>query len=338
MSSDAPPTPTVSVIIPTFDRRERLHRVLVGLADQTFDGVVEVVVVSDGSTDGTDAYLMSGDTPVAVVAVTQENQGPAAARNRGIELAQGELVVFIDDDVVPDRGVISAHVAAHARLGEDVAVIGPMLDPPDHQMSIWIRWEQAMLARQYAAMASGDLVPTMRQFYTGNASLLRRHLVTAGGFDPSLRRAEDIELAYRLADHAIRFAFEPAAIGWHYADRSFESWWSTAYTYGRMDVVFARDGGRKGILQNVANEFHERHLIVRRLTRLCSTRPRVATVVRRGLRGLAKLGEFVHSETITRHALSGIYNEAYYRGIADELGGPEHLWTLIDEASERRRT
>ncbi len=191
--------PRVSVVIPTFNRRQRLHRVLAGLAAQTFDGDVETVVVSDGSTDGTDAYLASGATPLPVVSATQENQGPAVARNHGVELATGDLVVFIDDDVVPDRGLISAHVAAHARLGDDVVVIGPMLDPPDHRMSMWIQWEQSMLAKQYTAMTRGDFEPTARQFYTGNASVLRRHVVDVGGFDSSFRRAEDVELAYRLA-------------------------------------------------------------------------------------------------------------------------------------------
>lgn len=324
-------TPTVSVVIPTFDRRERLHRVLAALADQTFDRGLEVVVISDGSTDGTNEYLASGKTPLPVVSVEQANQGPAAARNRGVALATGDLVVFVDDDVVPARGLIDAHVAAHERLGPCFVVIGPMLDPPDHRMSPWVRWEQAMLAKQYTAIARGDFEPTARQFYTGNASLRRRHVLDVGGFDASFRRAEDVELAYRLADHGLRFAFEPEAAGYHYAERSFESWRSAASTYGRNDVVFARDVGRREIRDWLAEEYRGRHVVVRTLTRLCVPRSRTAAVVERGLLGLASLGDIVHSERITRQALSGIYNVAYYSGVADELGGAELLWRWIDQ-------
>ena len=322
--------PTVSVVIPTFNRRQRLHRVLSGLAAQTFDGDVETVVVSDGSTDGTDTYLASGATPLPVVSATQPNQGPAVARNHGVELATGDLVVFIDDDVVPDRGLISAHVAAHARLGDDVVVIGPMLDPPDHRMSMWIRWEQAMLAKQYTAMTRGDFEPTARQFYTGNASVLRRHVIDVGGFDSSFRRAEDVELAYRLADRGVHFAYEPAAIGYHYAARSFDSWRSTGYAYGRNDVIFCRDASRRDILGWLPDEYRDRNVMVRALTRLCVPRPWLATAVSRCLRVVARAGKMVRSETITRQALSGIYNVAYYRGVADELGDPELLWRWID--------
>jgi GT2 family glycosyltransferase len=305
--------------------------VLTALANQTFDGSVEVVVVSDGSTDGTDEYLASDETPLPVVSAPQDNQGPAVARNRGIELATGELVVFIDDDVVPDRELIGAHVAAHARLGDAVVVIGPMLDPPDHPMSMWIRWEQAMLAKQYTAMTRGDFEPTARQFYTGNASVLRRHLIESGGFNSLFRRAEDVELAYRLADQGLHFAFEPAAIGLHYADRSFDAWRATAYAYGRNDVVFARDGGRSDILGWLPEEYRDRNVIVRGLARVCVSRPLATAVVTRGLRAVAGVGGWLRSEAISRQALSGIYNVNYYRGVADELGDPVLLWQWIDD-------
>jgi GT2 family glycosyltransferase len=199
-------------------------------------------------------------------------------------------------------------------------------------MTMWIRWEQAMLAKQYTAMTRGDFEPTARQFYTGNASLLRRDLVEAGGFDPSFRRAEDVELAYRLEDRGLRFVFEPSAIGFHYADRSFDAWRSAGYTYGRNDVVFARDAGRSGILEWIPNEYRDRHVIVRALTRSCVSRPWLATAFSWSLRVVARTGRIVRAEPITRQALSGIYNLAYYRGVADELGDPELLWKLIDDA------
>jgi len=325
-----PDRPTVSVVIPTYNRRERLARVLQALAAQRVKDPFEVVVVSDGSTDGTDDYL-EGPTPLPVRAERQPNSGPAVARNRGVQVASGELIVFLDDDVVPDPGLIAAHVAAHERLGEHVVVIGPMLNPPDHRFAPWVRWEQAMLAKQYAAMERGDWAPTARQFYTGNASVRRAHVLAAGGFNPSYRRAEDLELAFRLAAAGLTFAFEPAAIGLHYAERSYEAWRAVAEAYGRNAVVMARDQDDE-LLELAAVEFHERHPLLRALTKGCLGRPRCSTVVERCLRALAVGADRVGVHSVAQQALSGIYGLVYCQGIADELGGVDAWWRRVDAA------
>ena len=97
-------TPRLSVVIPTYNRVERLTKVLSALAKQTVARCeFEVIVVSDGSTDGTDEYLENVDLPYRLVYSRQPNTGPSAARNHGTRLATGEIVLFIDDDVLPDR-------------------------------------------------------------------------------------------------------------------------------------------------------------------------------------------------------------------------------------------
>lgn len=321
--------PTVSVVVPTHDRVSRLRQVLAGLAAQDVEGPIEVIVVDDGSTDGTSDFLSSGAAPLPVVVCTQENRGPGAARNRGVEVASGELVVFIDDDVVPDPGLVRAHVDAHLRHGHRTVVIGPMRNPPDHEMSPWVRWEQAMLEKQYDAMEAGHYDATARQFYTGNASVRREHLVAAGGFDPGLWRAEDVELAYRLADAGLVFVYEPAAVGLHYAERSFESWLATGDAYGRNDVAFARDRGRSEILSWLADEHRARHPLTRLLTRTCADRPRLRAA------SIAALSRVVIACTTAKlprsatKALSGAYQLAYYGGVADELRSTGGLAPLL---------
>jgi GT2 family glycosyltransferase len=175
----APPVshhPAVSVVVPTYNRRGRLERVLNALFSQQTDVPFEIVVVSDGSTDGTGDYLATTESPpdadVSFRYVRQDNSGPAAARNRGVEMARGDLVVC-------DR-LLQAHVDAHRRLGDDYVVIGPMLDPTDHRMSSWVKWEQETLQKQYSALDASEYEPSARQFYTGNASLRRSHLIAAG--------------------------------------------------------------------------------------------------------------------------------------------------------------
>src|SRR4051812_32873595 len=123
------PVPRVSVVVPTFNRRESLQRLLVALAGQTHPvDDFEVVVVDDGSTDGTGELLQRLEPPYALQALRQSNGGPALARNRGVARARGELIVFLDDDVEPLPELVSEHVAAHG-TASDLVVIGPMSPP-----------------------------------------------------------------------------------------------------------------------------------------------------------------------------------------------------------------
>lgn len=316
--------PVVSVVIPTFDRRARLHRVLAALAAQDTDVPFEVIVVSDGSTDGTDEYLESDAAPLPVLAWRQDNAGPAVARNRGVDMASGELVLFVDDDLVPSRHLVGHHVAHHrAQNVAQNVVIGPMLDPPDHAMTPWVAWEQAMLTKQYDAMTAGHWHATARQFFSGNASLPRSLFVDAGGFDPAYRRLEDVELGYRLDDLGARWVFAPDAYGHHYAERSYDSWISTAFEYGRNEVRLARAQGRPDVLDTIAAEHRRRHPAIRGLLWATDRRPGLsAGLARATSRWVTSPGPRL-APRATRGLLSAAYNDAYHRGVASQLAATE---------------
>jgi glycosyltransferase involved in cell wall biosynthesis/GT2 family glycosyltransferase len=325
--------PTISVVVPTYNRREQLRLTLDALAAQAgLEQRPEVIVVSDGSSDGTDEFLASPDVPLPVVALTQRNAGPAAARNHGVRAATGDIVLFVDDDVVPAPDLIAAHLRHHASTaGDDTVVIGPMNMPQDGSaLSPWCAWEQDMLDKQYDAMVQGQWCATARQFYTANASLARRHLLAAGGFDESFRRAEDVELAYRLAAGGLRFTFADDAVVFHHAERSFASWLDNARSYGRNDVIFGRDLDQQWLLESIASEFHERHALVRRLVRWCAPRPRLGRVVEGLLQIVARLAALPRVGPVSRLALSGLYNMAYYQGMAEELGSGRRLLATFD--------
>lgn len=312
--------PIISVVVPTYQRCARLHAVLESLASQDFDEPYEVIVVSDGSTDGTDEYLAGGDVPLAIHAIFQPNGGPAVARNAGVDKARADLVLFLDDDVVAEPSLLRRHVEAHRRLGDAAVVIGPMLDPEGYEMSPWVAWEQEMLAKQYRALQGGEFAATARQFYTGNASLGRRHLVAAGGFDSRFRRAEDVELAVRLADSGLEFHFENEAVGRHYAQRSYGSWKEAAYLYGRNDVVFARDLEWNWMYHFLVEAYMRQHWSVRRLVSTCAGRPRIEGGVQRGLAWFVRAATIPGLRSVRGRALSGVYAMEYHRGVADELG------------------
>jgi GT2 family glycosyltransferase len=310
----------ISVIIPTYNRLKQLKRVLGGFGNQTYPrDKFEVLVVSDGSNDGTDAYLRVADFPFHLRAFFQPNQGAAAARNLGVSNAAGEIVLFIDDDVFPLPELIEEHLHYHTRYGECAVVIGPMLAPPGNNLSPWVRWEADQLAEQYRDMAKGRWAPTARQFYTGNSSIARYHLLQSGGFDPSFKRAEDVELAYRLAAKGLKFFFNPRAAGHHYAERSLTSWLSIPYAYGRNDVIFSGPGKQAWLIPTIVKEFGLRHPLIRILVRNCLPRPVLSKGAHDLLRQIILLSDRLHMNSISSIACSGMFNLRYYEGVADHV-------------------
>src|SRR4051794_27416912 len=118
-----PVPPRLSVVIPSYDRREALGRCLEALGRQTADpSAFEVVVVLDGSTDGS-AEMLAGLRPRHALRVERKaNGGVASARNRGLELAAAPVVLFLDDDIVATPGLVEAHLRAHE--GGEVMAMG----------------------------------------------------------------------------------------------------------------------------------------------------------------------------------------------------------------------
>ena len=322
----------VSVVLPTYNRLPQLQKVLEGLASQTYPpDAFEVIVVSDGATDGTNDYLRTLHTPYHYKPILQQNQGVAAARNIGIREAVGEFVLFIDDDVVPEVDLIQEHMRLHcANKDDNGVVIGPMLIPKDYELAPWVAWEQDMLYKQYEDMRLGHWQPTARQFYTGNTSLARKHLIEVGGFDPQFRRAEDVELAYRLTALGVQFIFAPQAVGYHYADRSFHSWMSTPYAYGRNDVIFTQQKGQDWLLPTIFTEFHTRHIFIQHFVRTFLGRPRLSKLAMNALVASARAGAKLHIFGLSRIAYSGIFSLKYYQGVADKLGGRSKFFAGVD--------
>jgi GT2 family glycosyltransferase len=294
--------------------------VITALEQQAYPSdAYEVIVISDGSTDGTDAYLGALRSPIGLRWFSQVNRGPAAARNAGIQEAGGEFIVFIDDDVVAKPQLLGEHARSHHEASQDVVVLGPMLTPEGFEMAPWVRWEQEMLMKQYGALLRGEWPATARQFYTGNASLRRSHILNAGGFDEDFRRGEDVELAYRLANKGLDFVFNFQAVGMHFAERSFRAWLDAAYTYGRNDVVFARDRNQKWLLSAIRQEFRDRHYLIRSLVRLCRGRSRLTRIASSALKLAADSATLLRASDMERFAYSGLFNLQYYNGLLNEL-------------------
>jgi glycosyltransferase involved in cell wall biosynthesis len=321
----------VSIVIPTHNRLNQLKKVLAGLENQTYPAEkFEVLIVSDGSTDNTDEFLLSAVSPLQLRSFFQSNQGAAAARNLGIAQAVGDIILFLDDDVFPVPELIEEHLRFHSLYGDCAVVIGPMVAPPDYEPSPWVRWELEKLAEQYHDMTTGKWAPTPRQFYTGNTSLAHHHLVESGGFDPNYRRAEDVELAYRLAHRGLKFLFNPRATGYHYAIRSFPSWLAIPYAYGRNNVVFSRQAGQAWLIDSVFKEYQNRHPLIQTLIRLCLDRPGITAVVTAALAHIIQANHLLKLKLLPEMACGALFSLRFYQGTADELEGRNAFFRGVD--------
>ena len=206
----------VSVIIPTFNRLSGLQRVLaaVGVQWRPPGTELEVVVVDDGSDDGTREWLASKSDSEGWQVVRQDNAGPAVARNRGFENASGEIVLFLGDDTVPQQGWLAAHLEDHRLFGESgpLAVLGytSFADDIDSPFLRFINEYGAQFG--YSIIESPTAVP-FNFFYTSNISLPRAELVRHGGFREDFPAAawEDIEFAYRAQRDGLVIRYQPRA-------------------------------------------------------------------------------------------------------------------------------
>ncbi len=141
---EAPPFPSLSVIIPTYNREKVLARALEGyLAQSSSQIIYELLVVDDGSTDGTESMVreFSARSPFPIRYLRQSNKGPAAARNFGIREARSSLVLFTDSDIVPERDLVEQHLEWHRRNPQITAsVLGYVTWLPEIKATPFMRW------------------------------------------------------------------------------------------------------------------------------------------------------------------------------------------------------
>lgn len=316
--------PQASVVVTTFNRRERLRKLLHALEKQSCPEF-EVVVNVDGSEDGTLEMLASLGPPFHLVVLQGDRSGPAAGRNRALRAAAGDIAVFLDDDVVPDQGLLASHLDIHHR-DPDAVVIGAMLPPSDHALEPWLSWEALTLLKNYDLMRRGVYAPTARQFFTANGSVSRAHVLAVGGFDETFTRAEDVELAYRLADRGLHFQFEPRAEVVHDPERSFEQWLKVASDYARFDLIMEERG--RDHLAVALKEWPHRHPLNRAVTRMCVDHQRRSRAVLSGGRVVLTYRGPGHAR-LHAAVCSILWSVRYWQGLADLTGRGRQVWSPL---------
>ncbi len=230
----------LSVVMPTMNKVNLLQQSLAALRGQDLgrDGPWEVVVVNDGSTDGTGSFLaaQSGwQRPGLRLVQPPHNVGRAQARNLGAQAAEGRYLLFMDDDIVAPAGLVAAHLdelADHPGCGTiGYAVTRPeLIDAPHfHYLD----------SRGVARLPEGPA--PARFFVTQNAAVPREAFLQIGGFDEGFAGYgfEDMELAFRLEDEVgLRFRVLPSPVPHHVHHHTHQEYFAKKVECGRQSLRY----------------------------------------------------------------------------------------------------
>lgn len=267
-----------SVIIPTYNRKPILQKCLRALerqhlaANGAVDGY-EVVLVDDGSTDGTVEWFSSHSAEFPHLRIfTQDHQGPSAARNLGVEKATGDTIVFIDSDLVVTESFLQAHADAllqgQKELGSDrLFTYGRVINTCNFDNPTAEPYKITDFSAAY--------------FATGNVAIASHWLQKAGLFDTrfQLYGWEDLELGVRLKKFNLKLIKCPEAVGYH---------WHPPFSLDQIPNLIDKEiqRGRMGVL------FYQKHPIweVRMAIQM--------TWLHRLLWGLLSLGGLINERTI----------------------------------------
>ncbi|MCU0535149.1 MAG: glycosyltransferase [Hydrococcus sp. Prado102] len=232
-----------SVVIPTYNRKPILEKCLKALESQQLTDCItnyEIVLIDDGSTDGTLEWLAErAEEFPHVRCFAQSHQGPAAARNLGVKQAKGDTIVFIDSDLVVTEKFLQAHAEAleqaQKNLGDDrIFTYGWVINTCNFDDPTAEPYKLTDFSAAY--------------FATGNVAIARKWLEEAGLFDTrfQLYGWEDLELGIRLKKLGLKLIKSPTAVGYH---------WHPPFNLEQIPKLIEKEiqRGRMGVL------FYQKH-------------------------------------------------------------------------------
>jgi glycosyltransferase involved in cell wall biosynthesis len=232
--------PKVSVVVCVYNGERTIDACLASLKKLNYPNY-EVIVVNDGSTDGTRQIAESYDY---IRLVNQENKGLSEARNVGIRASKGEIIAFTDADCMADPDWLS-YLVARFRSSDFGAVGGPNLSPADDS------WVASCVAVSPGAPTHVLLDDEVAEHIPGcNMAFRRQALEAINGFDPIFRAAgDDVDVCWRLQNKGYKIGFSPAAVVWHFRRNTIRDYLKQQRGYGRAEtLLFFKHPSRFNVL------------------------------------------------------------------------------------------
>ncbi len=224
-------TPTFSVIIPTFNGRNKIEVVISSLFSQSYKSF-ELIIIDDASTDGTFDFLKNEITlPVnTLILRNEENLGRAGARNAAAKHASGSHLIFFDDDVKLSSDIIEVFRNVICNENCDI-VVGKLAPLFDNRKSNFQKYCAYLNQKWEGNLKSGVLD---RPYITANNFCINKKMFFQyDGFDERLKDAEDLDLAIKLIENKHEIYFCSKAIAHHKLFSSFKSYVQRQVEYSR---------------------------------------------------------------------------------------------------------
>ena len=231
----------ISIIIATYNRRHLLARSLPTLFCQDIGANdYEILVVVDGSTDGTVEYLRVLRSRCSLRVLEQSHRGQAVAINAGLRAASGDIILFLNDDILSPSNLLRMHLAAHADASKEL-VYGPVLLDPQSPEGVPRDWATSFCDGSIAGLTShATNVGRKRLIAHANFSASRILLLSSGGLDESFAQGSNVEFCLRLRRSGLRFRYEPTAMVYQLFTKTISEIIRNARDDGRASVRLCR--------------------------------------------------------------------------------------------------
>ena len=235
----------VSVIIPSFNRKEILKRTLEAYFNQTYPkDLYELIVVDDGSTDGTDqmitTILKNGSPCRLKYFKHQTNKGVPAARNLGTREAFGDLILHVNDDCIPIPQFLEEHIKFYSSIVQpNIGILGQIDLHPDIKPTPFLDFIYKGQQFEYNKLIHGTVV-NFWDFYGGNVLIEKKKLLEIGLFDEDFKSSlfDDSELGYRLYKTGFKLIYNENAVTYHYHETNLQNFQERQRKVGETAILF----------------------------------------------------------------------------------------------------
>lgn len=203
----------LSIIIPTYNGKQKITNLLTELRKQSIQSF-ELIVVIDGSVDGTADAIKNEEAHFEhLKIINQANKGRAGSRNTGAKIAATNILLFIDDDMVPSPTLVADHLGAQATHDIVVGTLAAINEDANEEIMAFSRYKnEQMNAEIFAESNDKSTIP----YITANNFSIKKDLfIAVGAFDERLNDAEDFELAVRLVDKNYKIFYSKNCLAYH---------------------------------------------------------------------------------------------------------------------------